>query len=153
MGVFMKLYHATHLSRLQAIVRQGMHSHSYWASDEAVSDYYVETIEDEGGVAVVLSIDLAALEALCSEKSLELEPDYPGLMEPITTAVGKTEDEIFEGWDDCDGTWRECLELIGSLRSPVEIPASLLAVECGDDAMSLADYLQSQVGRSSTPSM
>ena len=147
----MKLYHATHLSRLRAIASQGMHSHSYWASDEAVSDYYVETVEDEGGTAVVLSIDLAALESLCSRKGLELEPDFPGLMEPITSAIGKSEDEIFEGWDECDGTWRESLDLIGSLRSPVEIPASLLAVECGEDTMSLADYLQLQASRPSGP--
>lgn len=44
------LYHATRGDFLASIAGDGLRSGSYWAADEDLLDYYVETVEDEGRV-------------------------------------------------------------------------------------------------------
>lgn len=69
----------------------------------------METIIDEGENPVVLSIQFSKLSAF------QLMPDKPGIEEPITTAIGKFEEEIVEEWDNSDKTWEASLQIISSV--------------------------------------
>jgi hypothetical protein len=103
------LFHATSQSRARSCLAKGVKPVSYWAIG-IVSEYYIETVEDEGDEGVTL-------EAHLSEFDEELlEPDYPGLEEPITSAVGKNEDQIWSEWESSEKTWRDSLRIIGSVR-------------------------------------
>lgn len=138
----MNLYHATSQDALISIINEGLRNLSYWSDDESVTDYYGETIEDEGAVLVVIAINLDALIKHVGE--LAIEPDYPGIEEPITGALGKSEDEINEEWEASDKSWRSSLEIIHSLRCRSPIPAHLLLVQDSqsEDLISIQDYLQ-----------
>ena len=114
------LYHVTTRDNLTAIAQEGLRGRSYWASESAVVDYYQEVVRDEGGSPVVLELPLEA--AL----GFSPEPDRPGLEEPISGAVGMSEDEVWEAWEDTKQDWQPCLDLIGSIRFADPIPAAVL---------------------------
>jgi hypothetical protein len=103
------LYHATSQSNAQSCISQGVRAPSYWGVG-ALAEYYIETVEDEGDEGVMLEADLTDF-----DESL-LEPDYPGLEEPICSAVGKSENEIWSQWEASGKTWRDSLRIIGSVR-------------------------------------
>jgi hypothetical protein len=85
------LYHVTSLKNLMAIARDGLRAHSYWSADTDVSAYYMETVADEGETPVTLVINQRQL------ASHALAPDMPGIEEPITSALGKSESDIHDG--------------------------------------------------------
>lgn len=111
------VYHVTTASSLFSVMETGLHPRSYWASDGVLTDYYSECVREEGQEPVVLTLPLEVL------ATFSLQPDRPGLEEPISTVVGMSEEEVWEAWEETDQTWQDCLELIGSVMcaSPISI--------------------------------
>lgn len=102
------LYHVTSAENVEACL-QGMRPGSYWCTDD-ILDYYIETVEDEGDEAVVLTITLDELDA-----SL-LIPDHNGIEEPVTySTMGKSEKEVWAEWKASDKSWEASLEIVGSV--------------------------------------
>lgn len=134
------LYHATQDASLSSIASEGLRSLSYWTDDEDVLAYYEETIEDEGAVVGIVAIHLDDLIKLVGETAIE--PDHPGIEEPITGALGRCEDEINEEWDSSDQGWRDSLEIIRSLRCRAPVPAHALLVMNGDDLVPLNEFMR-----------
>lgn len=133
----MILFHVTCKSKLGSIAKDGLKECSYWASDEEVSDYYAETIKDEGEEPVILQVTLSDLDAS------QLRPDQPGIDEPITMAIGMSEDEVARVWRSSKKTWKDSIEIISSLRYDGWIEPGKLCVIVGDDAVLLSDFIQS----------
>lgn len=118
-----RLYHATSRRKAEAFLKDGIPAHvSYWGVEE-IAAYYAETVEDEGLAPVVLSVALSDL-----DESM-LRPDMPGIDEPITTVIGCREPDVLSAWTACDGTWRDSLDIIGSVSFIGTIPASVLREE------------------------
>lgn len=116
------LYHATARRHLAAIRRDGLRGPVYLGAP-AVAAYYAEVLADEDEEAVTLGVRLDALDpALCA-------PDQPGISEPITGAIGCSEDEVHTAWAAMPGTWTDSLTLVGSLRYAGTIPAAQLSIE------------------------
>jgi hypothetical protein len=128
-----ELYCVTSEDRLDGIKREGLRAGSYWSSNSDLADYYEETVSDEGREPVCLVIDLSEL------NEAAIVPDYPGLEEPITTVIGLAEKEVQRLWQASGQGWRDCLELIGSIRYELPIPANLLRVVGDDDYELLID--------------
>jgi hypothetical protein len=75
-----------------------------------VAEYYVSVCDDEGDAGVMLAAALSDF-----DESL-LEPDFPGLEEPVTYSLGKRDEEIWTEWEASGKTWRDSLRIIGSVR-------------------------------------
>lgn len=133
----MELYHVTAHKNLRSILAEGLRACTYLASTDELIRYYTETVRDDGDRPVVLGIALADLD------SAQLEPDYPGLEEPITSAIELDEDGVMAAWEATDGTWSDCLALIGSARYQACIRPDCIFVETADGSVSLEDYLKS----------
>lgn len=118
----LKLLHVTASDNLDGIRADGVTGLSYWAVREDIHAYYVETVEDEEKEPVTLMVDLDDLDPNL------LEPDHPGLEEPITTVLGMSEDEVWEEWQETDQSWNACLDLIGTVRYRGIIPADKIQV-------------------------
>lgn len=127
----MKLFHATAEDNLGSIRHSGLSPVSYWTACDDIAAYYCETITDEGKTPVLLAIDLSLL-----DKSV-LEPDRPGIDEPITTVLGLSEEEVQELWVDSPQDWRASLMVVRSLRYRACIPATLLQLEVNDELQPL----------------
>lgn len=104
------LYHITSRDNLQGIAKLGMKPNSYWSTDLDLADYYKETVIDEGHKPVILTIQLNDV------AGLTLEPDYPGLEEPITTVLHKSEDQVQSEWARSAKDWKASIAIINSLR-------------------------------------
>lgn len=83
---------------------------SYWASDEDIHEYYLDTIREDGYEPVSIVIDISAMD------SSLIEPDYPGIEEPLTYTLKTSEDTVWEKWENSSKTWRDSIEIIGSIR-------------------------------------
>lgn len=119
-----RLYHVTGRDVAKALMLSGFEAkRSYWSVGTPISDYYHELVDDDDLDPVILSVDLADLdEAL-------LVPDMPSIEEPPTLTLQTTEELVYGAWQQCKGTWRDCLNLVGSVAYDGAIPASLLRIE------------------------
>lgn len=125
----MKLIHVTAAANIESILSNGLAGPSYWAGDYDLAAYYAETVRDEGDVPVYLEVDVADLD----EKLLE--PDHPSVSEPIMSHVrglhgwsrSEGEERVLEEWDRVAGTWRDSLDLVGSVRYRGVVPAEKLS--------------------------
>jgi hypothetical protein len=124
----MQLFHATSSANLAGIMALGLNPGSYWTNDAGILDYYKETIEDDGATPVVLSIGIDTLIDIATQTGHGLEPDIPGVEEPISTVIGKSDEAIWSMWSASRGTWQDSLSIIGSLRCRATIPAAMLTV-------------------------
>ena len=128
----MRLYHATLLSNLKTIQTEGLRAGSYWTADLDLLDYYIAAVEEEEGQgleeAAVLTVELDALVKIAQGAGKDLLPDHPGIQEPITGALGRSEDDILEDWEASNKSWQDCLAIVQSLKCPVPIESSALAV-------------------------
>lgn len=128
----MRLYHATLLSNLKTIQAEGLRAGSYWTADLDLLDYYIAAVEEEDGQgleeAAVLTVELDAMIKIVQSAGKDLLPDHPGIQEPITGALGRSEDDILAAWEASSKDWQACLEIIQSLRCPVAIDATMLEV-------------------------
>ncbi len=103
------LYHVTPKTDLLAITSTGVRPGSYWGTME-IADYYAKVIEEDGGEPVFIRASVSVF------TESKLRPDKPGLEEPITTVIGKSKEEIWEAWESSNKTWKDCLDLIGSVQ-------------------------------------
>jgi hypothetical protein len=116
------LFHATSRAHLAEIVRDGLRPGAYFAI-RPVADYYASVIDDEGEEAVVLSVPLSSLAVhLCSV-------DEAGVAEPITTIIGRSEDDVQALWKKAKGGWEDSLRVIGSLRYMGRVPTAALRLD------------------------
>lgn len=83
----------------------------------------MQTVLDEGEAAAVLRVDGDMVD------ESGLEPDYPGIDEPITGAIGFTENEVHQAWQASARTWMASIELIGSCRSARAVRPAALSVQ------------------------
>lgn len=113
-------WHVSCQRHLDNIRTEGLKEMSYWATDERVRDYYIETVQDEGERPLVIAVPLEVLE------TYDPEPDHPGLEEPLTYTLGMGEEEVWDEWEDTDKSWQACVELIGSFRLKSSIPANVI---------------------------
>jgi hypothetical protein len=107
-------------------MENGLRPGSYLGREDIV-DYYAETVSDDGDVPVILEIDAACL------TGLSLEPDYPGIEEPLSYTLGMSEDAILDRWQKLPDTWQASLELIGSFRCLDTIPPEALSFPYSED--------------------
>lgn len=120
----MKIYHVTTSKAAPAIMGEGLKAGTCLCTGDLV-DYYSEVIEDEGDVPVIVEMTLDDLTWAMQEETLQ--PDHASIAEPITTALGKSEEEIAEAWAGSDGKWQDSLEIVGSIRVMDTIPANILS--------------------------
>lgn len=132
-----RVWHVTERRHLEAIQQQGLRAGSYWTSDIHIRDYYEQCVRDEEQEPVILEAAMADL------VSCNPGPDRPGLQEPIGYVLGMDDEQVWEQWEESGQTWRDCLELIGSIRLEEPVPASLLRV--------LEDPVPSPGGKSPRP--
>lgn len=114
------LAHTTSQEKIAKIMQEGLKGVSYWCEVGSLSAYYAETVRDEGDDPAVLLLPVEILEAY------QPEPDKPGLEEPLSFTLGMKDEEIWEAWQETNGSWQACLELIGSLRCRAPIPANVI---------------------------
>jgi len=124
-----RLYHATTSAKADVLMTHGFDdTGSFWGT-EAMSDYYLETVDDEieeehgDDGSVLLSIAVSDL-----DRSL-ICVDQPAVDEPITTVLGMKEDAVHRLWAACAGTWEDSLEIAGSVLYRGPIAATLLRRE------------------------
>jgi hypothetical protein len=125
------LYHATSKKKYAQIEQMGLLPGAYLAT-KPIAEYYAETVADDGDAPVVLRIRFEDIQ------HLELEADHNGVAEPLTYTLKKSEDEILGAWGACAGSWKDSLEIIGSLRCMSAIPPEILQIVdiyCEDDAL------------------
>lgn len=132
----MELFHVTATANLASIAEMGLRPGAYLSGDEALTAYYKETVEEEGAQPALLVVALSDLD------SSALEPDYPGIAEPITTVIGLSESEVQDAWSAAAGSWEDSLEIVKSVRYRSPIPVSALRVVVDDETMALQDYLK-----------
>jgi hypothetical protein len=131
------LLHTTSVDVMEGIANQGLLEMSYWARPGAISDYYAETVTDEGKQPIALRLPLSIL------ATFQPEPDHPGLEEPLTYTLGMSEDEVWRQWSHTGETWQECLDLIESIRVRAAIPAEILI----EHNPQLNDFISMEVAR------
>ncbi|MGC9237971.1 MAG: hypothetical protein ACP5GF_13965, partial [Thiomonas sp.] len=121
---------------LDSILKNGLRPGAYLAADDWLADYYAEIIEDEEcRSAVVLQV---AMDDLNKEF---LEPDYPGIDEPITMLLDLDEESIHAQWGDSRQTWEDSLSLIRSVRyAAVIAPENILVADVNGSTMRLDAY-------------
>ena len=127
---------------LQSILDNGLNTGSYWISDthdscDDLLDYYRE-MEDNTGKSIDSTVLCVSISDIDPDK---IKPDFPGIEEPITTALDMDEDDIIDEWGKSQGTARECIDLIGTMKYDAVIPSNVLLVEVDNDFMLLDDYL------------
>jgi len=103
--------HVTSKSKLASIAA-GLRKGTYLvhANQDAISDYYAETVVDEGDEPVVIEIDPSGI------IEEHLAPDSNGIEEPLTVALRMSEEEVREIWESGEQTWQACVDLIGTCR-------------------------------------
>jgi RNA:NAD 2'-phosphotransferase (TPT1/KptA family)/GNAT superfamily N-acetyltransferase/2'-5' RNA ligase/8-oxo-dGTP pyrophosphatase MutT (NUDIX family) len=94
---------------------------SWWGTAE-IAEYYAETAAEEIGPEEEYKIIKLPLSAF--NPSL-LEADQNSVAEPLTYTLGRSEDELYEEWQNCKGTWEDSLRIYGSVvyNAPIEVTA------------------------------
>ena len=138
------LFHVTDARLVDGIMNEGLRPLSYWSKSEELSEYYRETVQDDGGQPVVLAIELDQLLDFVGEA--DLEPDYPGIEEPISGVIGKSEGVVLREWASSARLWRDSLDVVYSLRCKAPIPSSILRMLCENsgDTVPLASHCASR---------
>ena len=117
--------HVTARENLASILANGLRPGAYLVIGDRteISDYYAETVTDEGKAPVVIEVDAANL------PPENFAPDFNGIEEPLTHTLQMTEDDVREAWAGSGGTWHDSIELIGTCRYMSVIPAACLQVQ------------------------
>jgi len=94
---------------------------SWWGTAE-IAEYYAETAAEEIGPEEeykVIKLPLSAFNPAL------LEADQNSVAEPLTYTLGRSEDELYEEWQNCKGTWQDSLRIYGSVvyNAPIEVTA------------------------------
>ena len=112
------LYHASPSQHVEAIRAEGMKP-GYWGTYE-IASYYAEDISDNGDEPHMFKV------ALESFDEAQLIPDQNGIDEPLTYTLGMSEEDVQEQWQESGQTWRDSLEIIGSVAYRGTIPPQAL---------------------------
>jgi hypothetical protein len=145
------LYRAVDEGRLAEVLAHGYTSDhlTYWGTAD-IAAYYAETIRDEGKRPVFV------IAKICAFDQAQLEPDMPGIEEPLTFTLKMSEEEVWDAWKATDGSWQASLNLIGSVayRGALAKRGLMIAYEDGHfpnfDALS-GDIIDSEETPWSTP--
>lgn len=130
------LFHATSWNRLASIAANGLNPGSYWSCDWALYAYYQQTVEDKGREPLGLVVGLDKL------NPDEIRPDLPGIEEPVSLVLGLSKNDVRERWENSGKTWRDSIELIGSVRYRATVAASRLRVMVDDETyVPLLEYV------------
>ena len=113
------LYHATPNRNLTNILENGIQPVSYWG-EYRIAKYYAEDIVDNGDQFTMFRVPLSAF------VTTQLEPDFNGIEEPLAYTLGMSEDEIWGEWNNSDQSWKDSLEIIGSVQYRGIIPPNAL---------------------------
>lgn len=130
------LWHATATENLASIAKTGLSDRSYFSSDVDVLAYYVETISDEGKVPVVIQISPGDFD------SSRFAPDFPGIEEPITTVICKTEEQVHAQWASSSKDAHASIKIIGSVMFLDLIAPDRLFVADGERLISLNEFVE-----------
>jgi hypothetical protein len=103
------LYHASPERYVESITREGILPTSYWGT-ERIAEYYAEDIRENGEEAHIFRVPFRDFD------EANLEPDLPGLEEPLTYTLGMSEEEVWDEWADSAKDWNASLEIVGSVR-------------------------------------
>lgn len=114
------LYHATPSQNVEDIRANGFRAGSYWGTF-TIASYYGEDISDNGDKVHMFMVPLSAF------NKNHLVPDYNGIEEPLTYTLGMSEEDVHEMWYGGEQTWKDCLELIGSVRYEIPVPPSIIS--------------------------
>lgn len=129
-------------ANMPGIRQNGLNEGTYFVSSHfpdygKLLDYYAEEVKgDDPAGYVILSVQGKFL----SDENME--PDRPGIAEPITGAIGKTNAEVIDSWlrVDGEGTGRDTLNIIGSMQYSKRIPVEHITIESGQEPKPLVDY-------------
>ena len=116
------LYHATSEENVESIKVSGMREKSYWATLD-IALYYAGVVEDESLKPILLKAPISIF------KESLLRPDRPGIDEPLTCTLGKSEREVMKEWSKAKGGWRDSLEIVGSVFYEGAIAFSEITIE------------------------
>lgn len=122
-----RLTHVTSSDNLQSIMRKGLHAHTCLSASDSLTEYYAETIEDDGDTPVTFGVELSSL-----NESLLL-PDINGIEEPIMSVVRgisgcRDEEALYDAWMNSTQDFKASLELIGSVVFSDTISPNLVSV-------------------------
>jgi hypothetical protein len=130
-------YHATSRKNLKSIVKKGIKPHSYWTNNSALADYYAETIEDDDEEPVIIGVRFEVFDENF------LNPDFPGIDEPISTAINKNSSIVYHEWETSNRTWEDSLDIIGSICYHQSImPLSIFIFDINGDMALLSDKIK-----------
>lgn len=123
----MRLIHITTADAIEQIRQEGLRPRTHFIEEDSpeIASYYAETVRDEGKRPVRIEVELADLLVL-GDEGVVMAPDWGGIEEPLTHTLKRSEDDIWEEWEASDKSWRSCVELIGTCRVEVAIPAEVL---------------------------
>lgn len=134
------LYHVTPAKNLASILADGLRGGAYLArGDGGLPEYYAETIQDEGETPVTLCVHIENIQ----EKFLL--PDMPGIEEPITLVIEKSEDDVMDEWSASKGRWHDCFKIIGSVKYADAISSNALMVDVCGEKILLRDHIAGQM--------
>lgn len=121
----MKFLHVAARANLASIMANGLRPGSYLVLDDRteISDFYAETVTDEGQVPVVIEVDASNL------PPENFAPDTNSIEEPLTHTLQMTEDDVQEAWAGSGCTWLDSIEIIGTCRYMNAIPTACLHVQ------------------------
>lgn len=114
-------YHATTEAKWLDILQSGgLQAGSFFAVSE-IADYYAACIKDDGEKPVVIAVEYRVFQA---EK---MALDRAGLTEPVCySAFGLRDTQIYDAWEQSDGSVASCIALIGSFQYHEKITLSQL---------------------------
>ena len=107
------LYHGTSMAHWEDISRRGLCAPNwlYLTDSPAVAEYYAEeATEEDGEDYLFLRVEIP------DHLRGALEPDYPGIEEPLTFALRTTESAVRAAWEGSSQTWEDSLRIIRSAR-------------------------------------
>lgn len=96
---------------------------SYWSNNDYITDYYIESYEDDEEEIVLLRIPRSKL------LQYQPEPDYPSIEEPLSNTLNTTDEDIHERWANSKQDVDASIDIVGSLRARVDIPLDNVSVE------------------------
>lgn len=106
------LYHGTTSNHIEDILKYGMKSPSWWGSYEIAREYALNTLDAERGFGAPLIIKKKIDDFDKSAFAI----DAPSIQEPLTLTLGKSEEEVWEEWENSDQTWEDCLDIVESVK-------------------------------------
>ena len=105
--MMIELFHGTSAKAWAHIQRRGLCGRVYLGSRRVATYFAEEAAEDDDSSEVLLAVRVP---------TAPLEPDWPGLEEPITYTLQTREEAIAAAWAASRQTWRDSLRIIESVR-------------------------------------